>query len=94
MSFVPQSVSLHAPVARKIEVKMMTQLLEKAFSEASRLPDKEQDTLAKRMLAEIESEQRWSELFAESQDQLAKLARHTIAQHRAGKTERLDLDKL
>jgi hypothetical protein len=34
----------------------MTQLLEKAFAEASRLPEAEQDVLARRMLAEIASE--------------------------------------
>lgn len=72
----------------------MTQLLEKAFSEASRLPEDEQNTLAKRVLAEIESEGRWNELFSDSQDELAGLAKVTLAKHRAGETERLDSKKL
>ena len=72
----------------------MTQLLEKAFVEASRLPEAEQDALARRMLAEIASEQRWNELFLASQEELATLAQETLAQHRAGKTHRLDPDKL
>lgn len=72
----------------------MTKLLEKAFSKASQLPDDEQDRLAKRVLDEIESERRWAELFEQSQDELATLARETLAKHRAGKTEKLDPNDL
>ena len=68
----------------------MTQLLEKAFARASELPDEDQDTLAERLLAEIESEKRWDELFAQSQDELGRLADEALAQHRRGKTQRLD----
>ena len=39
----------------------MTQLLEKAFAEASKLPDDIQDSLATLMLEELESEQRWDQ---------------------------------
>jgi hypothetical protein len=72
----------------------MTQLLEKAFDKASRLPDDEQNTLAKRVLAEIGSEQRWNELFGASVDELKKLANETLTKHHAGETERLDPDNL
>ena len=72
----------------------MTQLLEKAFAEASRLPEAEQNALAQRMLAEMASEQRWDELFLASQEELAALAQETLAQHRAGKTKRLDSNEL
>lgn len=70
----------------------MTQLLEEAFDRASQLPDEEQDEFARLLLAELESEQRWSELFArpESEDILERLASEALAAHRAGKTTPLD----
>ena len=39
----------------------MTKLLEKAFAEAVKLPRKEQDKLAKWLLAEMASEHRWDD---------------------------------
>lgn len=63
----------------------MTQLLEKAFAQASTLPEAEQNALAQRMLAEMASEQRWDELFLASQEELAALAQETLAQQRAEK---------
>lgn len=65
----------------------MTQLLEKAISKASKLPEKEQDALAVIVLAEIESEERWTETLAKSQDLLAELAGEARAEHAAGKTK-------
>lgn len=67
----------------------MTQLLEKALSEVAKLPPSEQDALAAIMLEELASEQRWSELFANSQGPLARLAEEALAEHRAGKTKPL-----
>lgn len=52
----------------------MTELLERAFAAAARLPDQEQDSVASFLLAELESERRWTEAFAASQDKLAALA--------------------
>ncbi len=37
----------------------MTKLLEKAFAEATKLPKKDQDKLARWVLAEIAAEERW-----------------------------------
>ena len=70
----------------------MTQLLEKAFDRASQLPDEEQNEFARLLLAELESEQHWSELFArpESEDLLERLASEALAAHRAGRTRPLD----
>lgn len=74
----------------------MTQLLEKAFERASQLPDHEQNEFARLMLAELESEQRWAELFArpESEELLERLADEALAAHRAGQTRPLDPDEL
>jgi len=64
----------------------MTQLLEKALNEVAKLPPAEQDALAAILLEELASEKKWSELFAQSQDVLAKLAEEALAEHRAGKS--------
>jgi hypothetical protein len=66
----------------------MTKLLEQAFTEASKLPQQEQDLLARQVLAEIASERRWSEAFANSQDQLGKLADEALAEFDAGEKVR------
>ena len=72
----------------------MTQLLEKAFSEAAKLSPEEQDALAHWLLEELDSERQWQSAFDESQDILAQLADEALAEHRAGKTEELDPDEL
>lgn len=65
---------------------MLTQLLEKAFHEAAKLPAEEQDALA-----EIEAEKRWDDLLAGSQDLLERWVEEALAEHRAGKTIPVDL---
>ena len=70
----------------------MTRLLEKAFEEASRLPEVEQNALAKWVLDELHSERDWMKAFAESEDVLEKLADEAVAEKGQGKTTPLDLD--
>jgi hypothetical protein len=72
----------------------MTKLLQKAFDEASKLPEGEQDALGRILLDELASERRWDELFAGSHDLLTELADEALAEHRAGRTAKLDPDKL
>jgi hypothetical protein len=74
----------------------MTQLLEKAFEQASQLPSEQQDEFARLMMAELESERRWAELFArsESEELLSRLADEAFAAHRAGRTRPLDPESL
>lgn len=67
----------------------MTDLLEKAFREAARLPPEEQDRLASIILADLESERRWEQAFSESQDVLNRLADEALDEDEAGKTEPL-----
>jgi len=71
----------------------MTHLLEKAFAHAAKLPAAEQDAVATLMLAELESEQRWAQVFAGSQDKLEELADEALKEFAAGKTRPLDLDR-
>ena len=65
----------------------MTKLLEQAFERASELPQEEQDRFARFLLAQLESERQWTELFSrpESEDLLEKLADEAIAEHQEGR---------
>lgn len=72
----------------------MTELLERAFQEASKLPDMQQNRIARWLLDELLSEKKWDSLFADSEDLLANLADEALKEHRAGKTKPLDLDSL
>ena len=72
----------------------MTELLTKAFSEASKLSEQEQDALAQWILEELAQDQRWDQSFDRSRDQLARLADEALAEHRAGRTTVLDPDTL
>ena len=72
----------------------MTKLLEEAFTEAAKLSAQEQDALAAVILEELASERRWDQAFADSADLLAQLADQALAEHRAGKTQVLDPERL
>jgi hypothetical protein len=74
----------------------MSQLMERAFQEASRLPEEEQEAIASIILQEIESERRWGELFAhpKSADLLSRMADEALADVRAGRARKLDVNEL
>ncbi|MFO0792783.1 MAG: hypothetical protein U0586_01845 [Candidatus Brocadiaceae bacterium] len=72
----------------------MTKLLKKAFHEASKLPVVEQNALAKWVLEELETERKWEQMFAESEDILDRLADEALDTHKKGKTKPLDIDCL
>jgi hypothetical protein len=72
----------------------MTQLLEKAFAEASKLSVEEQDAFARWMLEELEDEQRWQKSFVQSANLLERMADEALADLDAGRTEELDPDNL
>lgn len=69
----------------------MTALAERAVRELSRLPDADQDAIAAVLLDEIEDEARWKDLFARSQDVLARMADEALAENRAGMTQLLGI---
>lgn len=72
----------------------MTTLLEKAFNEAAKLPEVDQNVFAKWVLGELHSEARWQRAFAESEDILERLADEALEDKRRGKTTPLDLNRL
>jgi hypothetical protein len=69
----------------------MTKLLQKTFTEAAKLPSKDQDAFAQLMLDELASERRWTRAFAKSQSKLAKLADEALAEFRQKRTKPLEL---
>ena len=72
----------------------MTKLLEKAFEEASKLSELEQNALARWLIDEIMAEKKWEKAFAQSEDLLEKLANEALAEHAEGKTKPLDINQL
>lgn len=72
----------------------MTELLKKAFAEASKLAGVEQDALAQWLLEELASQRRWDETLGSSEDRLALLADEALSEHRDGCTHELDPEKL
>ncbi len=72
----------------------MTELLKKAFDEASKLPREQQDAIASLLLEELKSERRWDRAFEGSQDALARLADDALAEDARGDTRELDLSDL
>jgi hypothetical protein len=72
----------------------MTKLLERAFKEASKLPEIEQNALAKWVMEELESEGKWERTFAASEDILDKLADEALTEHKQGRTKVLRIKDL
>ncbi len=72
----------------------MGKLLQKAIAEASRLPENDQEAIGAWLLAEIQSERRWDELFSRPSDILERMADQALRDHEAGVTQPLDPDAL
>ncbi len=68
----------------------MTKLLEKAFTEASRLPSATQNLIAERLLEDINAEAKWDDSFTDSQDELSRLADEAVADFQNGNTKPLE----
>jgi hypothetical protein len=72
----------------------MTKLLERALKGTSKLPEVEQNALAKWVMKELESEGRWEKAFADSEDVLDKLADEALTAHKQGTTKPLNVKAL
>ena len=68
----------------------MTQAPSAAVASAAKLPDEEQNVLAAILLEEMESEERWSTLFAGSQNLLQQMASEAIQDFQAGRVQPID----
>lgn len=73
----------------------MGNLLDRAIEEAHKLSESDQEAIGAWLLAEIESERRWDELFSRPPSEaLERVAEEALADHRAGRTSPLDPDRL
>ncbi|HEX7174747.1 MAG TPA: hypothetical protein VF240_05645 [Pyrinomonadaceae bacterium] len=70
----------------------MTELLEKAFTAASKLSEEDQNALATMLLKDLAAEELWDGALANSQDKLAALADEALAEFGRGETKPLDED--
>jgi len=71
----------------------MTKLLQKAFAEASKLPEEQQEAIASLLLEELASDRQWSDAFQKSQDQLAHLADRALRDFEEGRTRPFEQDR-
>jgi len=75
-------------------MRAMGEALEKVISEASKLPENEQEAIGAWLLAEIESDRRWDELFTEPGAVLEGMADHALDEHKQGLTKPLGPGRL
>jgi hypothetical protein len=92
-SFVNGRYAFHH-LSTLLESCIIGRLLQQAVAEASKLPEAEQEAVGAWILAELESERRWDDLFAKSHDMLAKVAAEAIREDEAGLTQPLDPDDI
>ena len=72
----------------------MSTLLDVAYAVAKELPEQEQDAIGALLLAEIDADRRWDELFAEHLGAVERMAEQALKEHRQGRTLPLDPDTL
>ncbi len=72
----------------------MSKLLQEALAEIYKLSESEQDTIAAVILDELADDQRWDKQFAQSQEQLARLAEKARQDLGAGRVRKTGFDEL
>ncbi len=70
----------------------MKKVVEKAFKKVTSLPEKEREDFASFILAELESEKKWDELFKNSKTKLRSLADEALREDEKGNTEALNFN--
>ena len=68
----------------------MTTLLKEVLAKLGKLSPERQNELAALLLAEMEADERWDELFAKSQDDLETMADEALDEHARGETRQMD----
>ena len=72
----------------------MTNLLTKAFEEASKLPAPLQDELAAELIEDIRAELLWDSTFEKTGDALERMAEKAKDDVRSGRTKKLGIDEI
>jgi hypothetical protein len=79
-----------------VRMQFMTKLLKKAVERISvELSSSEHDQIAKHLIRLIDDEDAaWDAVFTKSPKKLRRLADEALEEHRSGRTELLDIEKL
>jgi hypothetical protein len=72
----------------------MTKTLQRAFAEASKLSEAEQEAFGKWLLEELASQRRWDDALSRSRGRLTQMGAEALAEHRGGRSKLLDAEKL
>lgn len=72
----------------------LTEMLERALAQISKLPPAKQDEVAAPLFAEFENERRWAAALEDSQGTLGALADEALAEYRGGLPEPLNPEEL
>ncbi len=72
----------------------MATLLERAFKEASRLPEIEQNAFAKWVIEELNSDRKWGSVLSESESALDWLAEEAIEEDLTGNTRPMNQERI
>ena len=72
----------------------MTELLSKAFKKAAALSEDSQNSIANRLLEEIEDELNWNNSFETSKDKLTAMADKAINESNGAKTRKIGFDEI
>ena len=68
----------------------MSKLLDEAYAAAKELPEQEQEAIGAWLLAEIDADRKWDELFAQSSEVIERMADKALEDHRRGLTRLLE----
>jgi hypothetical protein len=72
----------------------MTDLLYKAFEKANQLSVIDQQQLASQIIEDIKNEMKWKKTLEHPSLKLHNLAKKTLKEYKAGKTQKLGFDDL
>jgi hypothetical protein len=72
----------------------MTRALDAAVEKLAALPPDEQDRIARWLVEELQSQEQWERRFARSREPFGKLADEALSDLSAGRTTKLNPDKL
>jgi hypothetical protein len=68
--------------------------VDEAYAIAKELSEQEQQTIGAWLLAEIDADRRWEELFAQPSDVIERMADEALEDHRRGLSLPLDPERL
>jgi hypothetical protein len=72
----------------------MSNLLDEAYAAAKELPEPAQEAIGAWLLAEIDADRRWDELFSQPSDVIERMADQALEDYRLGRTLPLDPNSL